>query len=167
MDLREWRRALRVAAAAGDGAAVIALTRDQPIECLQQVGTAQRRRHAGTRSPMTDSSAEPGPGSPPPATGPGQATRERSRAILIHGAMSGVARRLLPEPDEDFVAVPLRMTVGLVGAAAAGVFLAASLLADGSAGGWILLASCLGPIFVLIHAHRAASRNRRRRHEHL
>ncbi len=43
MELREWRRALRIAAGAGDGAAVVALTRDFPDECLQEVGTALLR----------------------------------------------------------------------------------------------------------------------------
>lgn len=43
MELREWRRALRVGAGAGDGAAVVALTRDFPAECLQEVGTALPR----------------------------------------------------------------------------------------------------------------------------
>jgi hypothetical protein len=43
MDHREWRRALRVAVAAGDGAAAVALTRDRPTECLQEAGTALLR----------------------------------------------------------------------------------------------------------------------------
>lgn len=41
MDLREWRRALRVSTVAGDGEAVVALLTDEvPIECLQAVGSA-------------------------------------------------------------------------------------------------------------------------------
>jgi len=43
MELPEWRRALRVGAGAGDGATVVALTRDFPAECLQEVGTALLR----------------------------------------------------------------------------------------------------------------------------
>ena len=76
-----------------------------------------------------------------------------------------MARRLLPEPDKDFVDVPVRMTIGLVGSVLAGVFLGVSLLADGDGWGWLLFATCLGPIYLLIHAHRAASRNRARSHD--
>jgi hypothetical protein len=64
---------------------------------------------------------------------------------------------------EDFVSVPVRMTLGLVGGIAAGVVLGLLALTSGSAAGWVLIAAAGGPLFVLLYAHHTARENRRRK----
>lgn len=66
----------------------------------------------------------------------------------------------MADSRDDFTSAPLRMTLGLLFGGIAAIYLGVTLLGESAAGGAALIASSMGPLFVLGHAHRRAQRNR-------
>lgn len=72
----------------------------------------------------------------------------------------------MADDPRDFTEVPPRMKWGLLSGAAAAVFLGIAMLGDSATDGFVLIASSLGPLFVLLHARRRARTNRERMSSH-